>query len=231
MPPSWLQCTMPPDMANGFFITLEGLDGCGKTTAAEGACEYLKRLGRNVVHTREPGGTWLGERLREILLSAPEGEVFTASEEALLFSASRAVHTREVILPALRGGADVVCDRYLDSTFAYQGVRGGLEFEELEALAQIATGGVSPNLTLLLDLQVEDALGRRREGGDLTRIDRKSLEYHSEVRERFLLLAERHPNRIKVVDSSGSREETMLKVELQINEFLVRAVQTESEGS
>lgn len=199
-------------MERAYFITFEGIDGCGKTTAAAGACEFLKGLGRNAILTREPGGTRLGESIRRLLLDAPEGETLTAAEEALLFSASRAVHTRENVRPALAAGTDVICDRFYDSTFAYQGVTGGLSDAELDALAQIATGGLVPDVTILLDLPVETALARRIGAGGMTRIDRKDDAFHNEVRDRFLLLASKFPGRIKVIDSSGEREDTMSQV-------------------
>ncbi len=210
-------------MARAYFITFEGIDGCGKSTAAAGACEFLKNAGRNAILTREPGGTRLGESIRRVLLDLPEGISLTPAEEALLFSASRAVHTREIVRPALSGGTDVICDRYYDSTFAYQGVAGGLSDAELGALAEIATGGLSPDLTLLLDLPVETAQDRRMSAGGMTRIDRKDAHYHSEVRERFLMLAKRHPERIRVIDSSGERENTMELVAFAIKEFLKTA--------
>jgi len=192
----------------GLLITFEGIEGCGKSTAIHEAQHYLSERGRNALLTREPGGTWLGESLRAIILDTPKDQDIDAIEEAFLFCASRAAHTRKIIGPALAAGYDVVSDRYLDSTFVYQGVQGGLEDADLDLLNRIATRGIKPNLTILLDLPAEMGLARKRGDGEMNRIDRKNLAFHKMVRERFLELAAVEPDRIRIVDSSGARDAT-----------------------
>ncbi|MCD6119580.1 dTMP kinase [bacterium] len=204
----------------GFLITFEGIEGCGKSTAVRSIHQYLGNLGRTALLTREPGGTWLGESIREILLNPPDTEDIDLTEEAFLFCASRAAHTRKVIKPALKGGYDIISDRYLDSTFVYQGVAGGLENDELDYLNRIATYGLMPDLTILLDLPVDEGLSRRRGAGAMNRIDKKAITYHSKVRERFLELADMQSDRIKVVDSSGSREMTLKRVKAHVDRLI-----------
>ncbi len=204
----------------GLFITFEGIEGCGKSTAVREAQHFLSVLGRTAILTREPGGTWLGESLRKMILHTPDTEDIDFAEEAFLFCASRAALTRKIITPALSAGSDVVSDRYLDSTFVYQGVTGGLSNEELDAMNKIAIRGIRPDLTILLDLTVEAGLERRRGSGDMNRIDKKELEFHQMVRERFLTLAELNPNRIKIVDSSGTYEKTRKFIHIHISKLV-----------
>jgi dTMP kinase len=204
----------------GFLITFEGIEGCGKSTAIIEAQHYLSVLGRTALLTREPGGTWLGESLRAIILDTPDDEDIDATEEAFLFCASRAAHTRKIIGPALKAGCDVVSDRYLDSTFVYQGVKGGLANDELDFLNRIATRGIKPDLTILLDLPVESGLARKRGDGVMNRIDKKELTFHQAVRERFLALAAVETERITIVNSSGSRAATTKEIQRCIDGLL-----------
>lgn len=206
--------------ARGYFFTLEGIEGCGKSTAARYLQSLLEVRGRPTFLTREPGGTALGEMLRAIILSPQlSGDALSPVEQVFLFCASRARLAREVVRPLLESGRDVICDRYLDSTFAYQGVGGSISDEQLNALNRIATQGVVPDLTLLLDLPVEAGLSRRRIGGDINWIDKREIEFHSEVRDRFLRLAAAEPGRIKIVDSSGDQETTRAGIRSILDEF------------
>lgn len=189
----------------GRFITLEGPEGAGKTVIAKRLAGELERRGREVVSTREPGGTRLGERLRSILLSqrADEGEApVDPRADALLFNAARAQLVAEVIRPALERGAIVLCARFTDSTLAYQGYGTGLPIEQLRAVAAIATGGLVPDRTVLLDVPPTIGLGRKR-GASRNRFEASfDLAFHERVRAGFLALAASEPGRFRVVDSA-----------------------------
>ena len=183
-------------MAHGLFITLEGPEGGGKSTQARRLAEWLRSLGRRVVLTREPGGDPLAEGVRALLQNpdlalAPRAEV-------LLFLAARAQHVDHVILPALREGAVVVCDRFSDSTIAYQCYGAGQPLESVCALNHFATGGLEPDLTLVLDVDVR--LGLQRQG-EWTRMELRGEEFHQRVRAGFLRVAEAHPQRIRVINA------------------------------
>jgi len=184
----------------GLFITLEGPDGSGKTLQAARVADVLRASGHEVVLAREPGGTRLGERIREILMS-PVGPPIDPLADALLFSAARAEHVAEVIRPALAAGRIVVCARYADSTLAYQGYGAGQPIETLRRLQEIATGGLWPDRTILLDLPAEVGL-RRKAPDDHTRFEVGfDLDYHRRVRAGFLELAAAEPERWTVVDA------------------------------
>jgi len=179
------------------FVTFEGIDGSGKSTQAELLRARLEADGREVVATREPGGTELGERIRELLL---HGGHVSPWAEALLYAASRAQHVDEVIRPALARGAWVVCDRYVDSSVAYQGVGRGLGLERVLDLNLAAVGGLLPERTFLLALHVEDLPARLR--GDHDRLERESVDFHGRVAEGYRELAARFPERILVLDAT-----------------------------
>ena len=189
----------------GKLITLEGPEGAGKTVLAKRLVEELTRRGHTVRSTREPGGTRLGERLRAILLEhGGEGPAAPADPraDALLFNAARAQLVAEVIRPALAAGEVVVCARFTDSTLAYQGFGAGLPIEELRAIATIATGGLVPDLTILLDVPPEIGLGRKT-GASRNRFEASfDLAFHARVRAGFLQLAREEPDRFRVVDSA-----------------------------
>ena len=194
------------------FITLEGPDGAGKSTQAQLVAERLRTTGKEVVLTREPGGTALGERIRDVLMYAPAGS-HDALSDALLFNAARARQVMEVIKPALGRGAIVVCDRFSDSTLAYQGYGGGVPQERLRELKLIAIGDIIPDRTVLVDVPVEAGLERRERGSsaDLTRFETDEKEhgasFHERVRRGYLQLAADEPDRWRVVDGSGAPEE------------------------
>lgn len=184
------------------FITFEGLDGAGKTTQAERLRRKLAAAGWTVVATREPGGTPIGDQLRALLLH-PEHRDMAPETEVLLYAASRAQLVRQVIRPALRTGAIVLCDRFVDASIAYQGAGLGVGEEAVAAVNRLATGGLRPDLTFLLDVPVEESRRRvraSRAGQGLDRIEQRDSAYFHRVRESFLRLAAAEPGRIRVLD-------------------------------
>ena len=198
--------TRPSSPADrGWFITIEGPEGAGKTTQAERLESHLRDEGVAVLRTREPGGTSLGERLRDLLLagSPPAGDTIDPLADALLFSAARRQLVEEVIRPAIEAGTTVVCTRFADSTLAYQGFGAGAPLATLRTLEEIATGGLRPDLTILLDLPAEVGLGRKAPS-DQTRFELGfDLAFHRRVRDGFLALAAGEPGRFAVVDAEG----------------------------
>ena len=185
----------------GVFITLEGPDGSGKSSLLLPLGDALRAAGCDVVTTREPGSTPLGEQVRRLVLD-PEPRIDrTGRADALLFAASRAQHVEEVIRPALARGAVVVCDRYADSSLAYQGAGSGVPMDELRAVQRFATGGLVPDLTVLLDLAVE--VGLARKSAEVTRFEAyHDVEYHERVRAAFLGFAADEPGRYAIVDAA-----------------------------
>ena len=188
----------------GKFITIEGPDGAGKTTQVRKISDYLKSKGVNVLVTREPGGTALGEKLREVLLTS-EGESPVPEAEALIYAASRAQLVKKVIEPALDDGFIILCDRFVDSSLAYQGWARGLGIEKLADINGWFLKGVWPDLTIVLDIDPAQSL--KRISGKKDRLESEALEFHRKVREGFLKLSEIYPDRIKVVDASQSPHE------------------------
>ena len=185
-------------MSAGLFLSLDGLDGAGKSTQCRRLAEWLRARGRSVVECTDPGGTELGAQLRSLLLSY-RGQMSVACE-ALLFMASRAQLVAEVIRPALDAGDDVVCDRFLLANVVYQGHAGGLAVPQLWDAGRLSTGGLEPNLTIVLDLPLETALARRK--GTADRLESRAEEFHRRVRDGFLAEAARRPDRVRVVDAS-----------------------------
>ena len=194
-------------MNRGKFITFEGPEGGGKTTQAKRLVERLQAAGTKVVYTREPGGTPTGEAIREILQHDKAGEAPCSETEVLLFAASRAQLVRHVIIPALERGEWVVCDRFADSTTAYQGYGRGFSVEQMIAINEFAIDGAQPDLTLLLDLPVSDGFARlRQRGGKKDRIESEALDFHERVRAGYLELAKRWPERFRIVNPRGALE-------------------------
>ena len=195
---------------NGLFITFEGGDCAGKTTQLKMLEAWLKERGRSVVCTREPGGTELAEKIRGLLLSKDAGEFMTPQAELLLFSAARAQHVKHVVMPQLQSGGVVLCDRFIDSTVAYQGFARGLDMDFIRRLNSFCTAGCLPDLTFLLDLPLAESRRRlaSRLGGDgPDRMEDEKLSFHARVREGFLKIAEEEPNRLKVIDAMRSVDE------------------------
>jgi dTMP kinase len=194
------------------FITFEGLDGSGKSTHLRRAARLFRERGMDIVETQEPGGTALGRAIREVFLDRRWGSM-DGRVEAMLVFASRRLHLLEVIDPALARGATVFCDRFTDSTLAYQGYGRGVSLEVLGDADELATGRRVPHHTILFDLPAAEARRRgqseeRTESGEVDRLDAEELEFYERVRLGYLELAEREPNRFSVVDSSGSLEAT-----------------------
>lgn len=212
----------PRARKRGIFITLEGGEGSGKTTHAALLSRFLAARGQTVLHTREPGGTPAAERLRSILLDTST-EAIAPETEALIILAARRQHVDHVIGPALARGITVVCDRFSDSTFAYQGYGRGLDLAVLRAMNDWATDGLTPDLTILFDVPVAVGLERRRHHrATENRLDRETVRFHRQVRAGFLALARREPRRIKIVDASPAPESVEAAVEAVIANWLQR---------
>lgn len=189
------------------FITLEGPEGSGKTSQMKPLAAYLRQLGEVVYTTREPGGSPIGDEIRNILLNMKNQEMHLRTE-ILLFQASRAQHVEQVIRPRLQRGEIVLCDRYADSTLAYQGYGYQLfELSDLEQIVRFATGGLKPDLTLLFDLDVEIGLRRRARGGDLNRLDAYQVAFYERVRAGYHRLAAAEPGRWVVIEAGASFED------------------------
>ena len=208
--------------ARGWFITVDGPDGGGKTTQAERIRAHLERLDIAAIVTREPGGTWLGERIREVLLARTgSGARTDALTDALLFNAARRQLVREVIRPALERGTSVVCARFADSTIAYQGFGGGVSLDRLRELEAVATDGLRPDLTILLDVPVDVGLGRKAPG-DVTRFEAEfDLAFHQRVREGFLELARTEPGRFAIVDATRGIDAVAAEATAEIDRRLL----------
>jgi dTMP kinase len=204
--------------AKGVFITFEGCEGCGKSTQVRKLENHLKAQGCEVVSTREPGGTSVAESIRSILLD-PGNETLSPVTELLLYEAARAQHVRERILPALEAGKIVLSDRFFDSTTAYQGAGRGLGAEDVVRLHAIATGGLTPDLTIVIDVPAALGLARATQGGS-DRIEREKIDFHERVRAEFLRLARAEPERIRVVDGTRS----IVEVAAAIREIVDRVL-------
>ncbi len=194
----------------GKFVTFEGADGSGKTTQIEMIKKYLEEKGYECFLTREPGGSALGNKIREILLHY-DGEVDSLCE-LLLYMADRAQHVNTVIRPALERGQIVLCDRYTDSSVAYQGYARGLDVERIIKLNKIATEDLEPDLTIVFDVETEIAIKRVGEIKD--RLEQEGIEFHKKLRKGYLELAKRFPERIKVVNANLSIEEVFSQVKM-----------------
>ncbi len=203
----------------GIFISFEGIDGVGKSTQADRLEEYLKERGRKVIRTLEPGGTELGKEIRHLLLHR-KGDV-DARAEALLYAADRAHHVATKIRPALEADTDVITDRYLDSSVAYQGAGRVLGAEEVRDLSIWATRGLLPALTVLLDLDAESARDRRNSTGDAPdRLEREKLDFFEAARNAYLSLAAAEPERFLVLDAKQTPDELQSQIRARIDSLL-----------
>ena len=198
----------------GFFITFEGTEGCGKSTQIRALATQLEQAGRQVLQTREPGGTALGEAIRHLLQHDLAGETMTPEAELLLFTASRAQLARERILPALEGGQIVLCDRFMDSTTVYQGVARQIDPEAVARINRFAVGNARPDLTILIDIEPEVGIrrARSRSNDQLDRMEREAIDFFKAVREGYLKLAESEPDRFIVFDGSDAIETLQDKI-------------------
>jgi dTMP kinase len=219
-PPAYTRdVTHPRSGARGRFITIEGPEGAGKTTQAARLEAYLRAREIAVVRTREPGGTALGERIRDLVL-APSGAPIDPLADAFLFNAARRQLVGEVIEPALAAGTTVICARFADSTRAYQGYGGGLSLDDLRRLEEIATDGLEPDLTILLDVPVEVGLDRKAPH-DRTRFETSyDLAFHRRVRDGFLKMAVAEPGRFVVLDATASADAVAARIERAVGRLL-----------
>jgi dTMP kinase len=207
----------------GLFITLEGPEGAGKSTNREYLAQRLRDHGLDVVLTREPGGTPLAERIRELLLT-PADEPMGSDTELLLMFAARAQHLAEVIRPALKRGAVVLCDRFTDATYAYQGGGRGLSFQRIEQLETFVQGDMRPDLTLIFDLPVEIGLSRAAARGRLDRFEQEGLGFFEAVRSAYLDRARQVPQRYRVIDAGQSLPMVQRALDALLPELLERAL-------
>ncbi len=201
------------------FITLEGPEGSGKTSHLPHLVEFLRSAGYTVFPTREPGGTSIGEQIRGILHNLKNTEM-TPRTETLLFQAARAQFVEEVVKPRLANGEIVLSDRYADSTLAYQGYGHRQNLDEIRALIRYATGGLSPDLTLLLDVDVETGLRRRASGGEWNRLDAYQVDFHRRVRAGYLALAAAEPERWVILDAARPWDEVQQALQETISQRL-----------
>lgn len=206
-------------MKKGIFITIEGPDGAGKSTQIPYIKKLLEDKGYDVLLTREPGGTIIGEKIRDLLLDKNHKEMsFTA--EALLYAASRAQHVTQVIAPALEEGKAVICDRFVDSSIVYQGKGRGLGIKAVEEINRFATSNLEPDLTILLDINPEEGLNRVRSQKQADRIEEEKLDFHKRVYEGYIELLNIYPERIKMINGNKPIEEVSKEIENQLKILL-----------
>lgn len=204
------------------FITLEGPEGSGKSMQICGLAEFLRQQGRQILTTREPGGTFIGDQIREVIMRM-DNTMMSPRAEILLFCAARAQIVEEVIRPSLEKGLVVISDRYADSTLAYQGYGHGLDIPTLKQILRFATGGLTPDLTLLLDVDVEEGLNRRRiGGGEWNRLDAQQLAFHQRVRQGYLQMAAEEPARWHIINAGQKPEQVQEDIRAVLTQSLTR---------
>lgn len=203
----------------GLFITIEGTDGAGKSTQIELLTEYLSKKGRDVLVTREPGGTPIGEKIREIILDTENSEMSDITE-AMLYAASRAQHVNEKIKPALLEDKIVICDRFVDSSIAYQSSARGISRELIEDINKYAVCGITPDITLYFDITPEEGIKRKKNMHELDRIEKEKEDFHKRVYDGYQNLLKLYPERIKRVDASQSISDVHKQVIEYINKIL-----------
>ncbi len=217
-------------MARGIFITIEGVEGSGKTTHCKKICAYLENKGFQVIQIHEPGGTRIGEQVRSILLSSGNEEMIDRTE-LFLFLASRSQLVEEVIRPAMNDGKVVICDRYMDSTIAYQGYGRGVNEKFIRVLNKFAIGSIEPDLTIILDVETPIGLKRARrrlEGKEPDRIEKDRLSFHQRVREGYLELGRTESARVRVIDAGRDIRKTERAIRAQIDGFLKKMKSSKS---
>ncbi|MGE5472884.1 MAG: dTMP kinase [Ignavibacteriales bacterium] len=200
----------------GYFITVEGLDGCGKTTQLNNIADYFEQKGRKVILTREPGGTKLGEKIREILLDV-DNTGMNSVAELMLYAAARAQIVSELIVPAVEQGKIVICDRFIDSSIAYQGYGRKLGAEIVEGINSYALQGYKPDITFFFDISPEEIAKRKTLKEKLDRVESEKIDFHNRVYEGYLALAEANRERIIVIDARKSIEEIFEGVKCHID--------------
>ncbi|MCX7842854.1 MAG: dTMP kinase [Clostridia bacterium] len=188
-------------MKRGLFITVEGTDGCGKTTQIKLMEQYLRSRGHDVLLTREPGGTSIAEKIRDLVLDPANSEMEDITE-MMLYAASRAQHIREKIKPSVESGRHVICDRFVDSSYVYQSFGRGIDLKIVESVNRIAVDGMMPDITFFFDLSPEYALKRRIASTGADRIEKEKMDFHMKVYEGYRVLASMYPERIRTIDSS-----------------------------
>ena len=205
-------------MSKGKFITLEGSEGAGKSTAMQAVQDWAQESGIEFVLTREPGGTPLAEKIRDLLLDKNHTAMCDDTELLLMFSA-RAQHLNELIIPSIANGKWVLCDRFTDATYAYQGGGRGLEQDRIAQLEQWVQGELRPDLTLLLDLPVEQGLARAGERGDLDRFEQEKISFFERVRSAYLDRAKHYPDQFRVIDASMSIEQVRQQIFEELTQY------------
>lgn len=208
-------------MSFGKFITLEGGEGAGKSTCVPLIEEDIKKAGFNVLLTREPGGTKFSEKIREILL-APTDTLIHEDTELLLMFAARAQHLKEKIIPALKQGTYVVCDRFTDATFAYQGGGRGVDKKRIEILEQWVQGDLRPDITILFDIPVADGLARASKRSDPDRFEQEKMDFFERVRDNYLSAADAQPDRFRVIDASKSLADVTSQLSSVMKNFIAK---------
>ena len=203
-------------MKRGLFVTVEGTDGCGKTTQIRNIIDHLSSLGCRVVLTREPGGTRISENIRSIILDPTFTEMHSITE-LMLYSAARAQLVEQVIKPSIAKSETVICDRYIDSFYAYQGYGRGLDMDMLKKITSLAIDDMIPDITIFLDLDPEIGLRRRMNAANGDRIENEQIEFHRRVYDGYKQLARENPDRIKIIDASRSVEEVWQDVRRQLD--------------
>ena len=202
-------------MNKGLFITIEGPDGAGKSTQIPFIKRFLEKKGYEVLLTREPGGTVIGEKIRGLILDKNHQEMSDITE-ALLYAASRAQHVAELIIPALNEGKVVLCDRFVDSSMVYQGKGRGIGLESIRNINDFATDGLRPNLTILLDIDPEVGLKRIKATKEVDRLEQEKLDFHRKVYEGYMELINMYPERIKVISGNQSIEDISKDIESKL---------------
>ncbi|MDW3094473.1 MAG: dTMP kinase [Gammaproteobacteria bacterium] len=203
----------------GSFISFEGIEGSGKSTQLSFAVEYLQAKNIEVVQTREPGGTLVGEKIRDVLLDNQLPSMYVDTELMLMFAA-RVEHVRKVIQPALQAGKWVVCDRFYDATYAYQGYGRDIDLTRIDALKEFSIGRLSPDLTLLLDVSLEVSMDRVTKRGNKDRFENEKVDFYKKVRNGYLQIAENNSSRVSIVDANNSIDEVQKAIRIHLDGLL-----------